>query len=309
MGAAFSAAVAALNRAGLGPLRADVSRRELRRAALRRSQQVLDRLEVPADARDLRAHPPRRSAAGRRSRASGGRLLNTGSWVHEPAFARATSRRESPYRARIRGDRRRRRSATARQPARLRNRLRRFREIGWRRFRENRPGGDSRDGTELAAPIPCQGAILVIDPGVLAFVRESLPPVPARVLEVGAGDGELAAALRSDGYDVVAIDPASSTDSVRAESLHELSEPAGSFDAAVAVVSMHHVEPLRRSCRLLAEVVRPGRNARPGRDRRRALRRLGRALVAREPPAPPGARRPRTAGTGLGRGFFASPLP
>ena len=93
---------------------------------------------------------------------------------------------------------------------------------------------------------------------ILAYVRESLPPAPARVLEVGAGDGELAAALRSAGYDVVAIDPASTTDSVRAVSLHELSEPAGSFDAAVAVVSMHHVEPLRRSCRLLAEVVRPG---------------------------------------------------
>ncbi|HTX13044.1 MAG TPA: methyltransferase domain-containing protein [Solirubrobacteraceae bacterium] len=98
----------------------------------------------------------------------------------------------------------------------------------------------------------------MLDPCVLGFVRESLPPAPARVLEVGAGDGELAAALASAGYDVVAIDPASTTDTVRAVPLHELSEPAGSFDAAVAVVSMHHVEPLRRSCRLLAEVVRPG---------------------------------------------------
>ena len=43
---------------------------------------------------------------------------------------------------------------------------------------------------------------------VLAFVRSALPPPPARVLEVGAGDGELAAALLAAGYDVVAIDPA-----------------------------------------------------------------------------------------------------
>jgi SAM-dependent methyltransferase len=98
----------------------------------------------------------------------------------------------------------------------------------------------------------------MLDPGVLRFVSESLPPAPARVLEVGAGAGELAEALTAAGYDVVAIDPDSTTESVRALSLHELSEPPRSFDAAVAIVSMHHVEPLRRSCRVLAELVRPG---------------------------------------------------
>src|SRR4051812_8862849 len=45
------------------------------------------------------------------------------------------------------------------------------------------------------------------DPGVVAFVHAALPPPPARVLEVGAGQGKLAAALRAAGYDVVAIDP------------------------------------------------------------------------------------------------------
>jgi SAM-dependent methyltransferase len=98
----------------------------------------------------------------------------------------------------------------------------------------------------------------MLDPGLLAFARDSLPPPPARVLEVGAGAGELAAALESAGYDMVAIDPASATHAVRAVALHELREPAGSFDAAVAAVSLHHVEPLRRSCRVLAELVRPG---------------------------------------------------
>src|ERR671933_451325 len=43
---------------------------------------------------------------------------------------------------------------------------------------------------------------------VRAYVRSALPPAPARVLEVGAGSGELAADLRAAGYDVVAIDPA-----------------------------------------------------------------------------------------------------
>jgi SAM-dependent methyltransferase len=91
---------------------------------------------------------------------------------------------------------------------------------------------------------------------VTAFVRATLPPPPARVLEVGAGDGELAAALVDAGYDVVAIDPASSGGLVRPVALHELDEAP--FDAAVAVVSLHHVEPLEPSVRRLAELVRPG---------------------------------------------------
>jgi SAM-dependent methyltransferase len=92
----------------------------------------------------------------------------------------------------------------------------------------------------------------------LGFVRSALPAPPARVLEVGAGEGELAAALGRLGYDVVAIDPEPRAPHVVPVALHELREPAGSFDAAVAVLSLHHVEPLRESCRVLAEIVRGG---------------------------------------------------
>lgn len=92
----------------------------------------------------------------------------------------------------------------------------------------------------------------------LGFVRSALPAPPARVLEVGAGEGELAAALGAIGYDVVAIDPDPRAPHVMPVALHELREPAGSFDAAVAVLSLHHVEPLRESCRVLAELVRAG---------------------------------------------------
>jgi SAM-dependent methyltransferase len=93
---------------------------------------------------------------------------------------------------------------------------------------------------------------------VLAFVRGSLPAPPAHVLEVGAGDGELAGHLRGLGYDVLAIDPASETPAVVPVALHELQEPPQPFDAAVAVLSLHHVEPLRESCERLAALVRPG---------------------------------------------------
>ncbi len=91
-----------------------------------------------------------------------------------------------------------------------------------------------------------------------AFVRANLPEPPARVLEVGAGAGDLARALRAGGYDVLAIDPKSESEDVRPVALADLDEPAASFAAAVAVVSLHHVDPLEDSCRRLGELVEPG---------------------------------------------------
>ena len=93
---------------------------------------------------------------------------------------------------------------------------------------------------------------------VLAFVRASLPAPPARVLEVGAGDGELAAALRHAGYDVLAIDPAGDSPGVAPIALAQLDEASGSFDAVVAVVSLHHVNPLPDASSKLAALLRDG---------------------------------------------------
>jgi SAM-dependent methyltransferase len=93
---------------------------------------------------------------------------------------------------------------------------------------------------------------------LLAFVRANLPPPPVRLLEIGAGDGALARALAQGGYEVVAIDPQPSGGDVRPVSLHELDEPAASFGAAVAVTSLHHVEPLEGSLGHLAELLEPG---------------------------------------------------
>jgi SAM-dependent methyltransferase len=93
---------------------------------------------------------------------------------------------------------------------------------------------------------------------LLVFVRANLPAPPARLLEIGAGDGALAGALAEAGYDVLAIDPEPAGADVRPVALHELDEPPTSFAAAVAVTSLHHVEPLEDSLRQLAQLMAPG---------------------------------------------------
>lgn len=57
---------------------------------------------------------------------------------------------------------------------------------------------------------------------------------------------------------MLAIDPEPQADHVVPVALHEVREPPRSFDAAVAVLSLHHVDPLEESCRVLGELVRPG---------------------------------------------------
>ncbi len=98
--AAFPLAVAALNRAGLGPLRAEVSPGELRRAGLRAMGEVAARLGL-GDAYVVFGHTHRpgplpgddeREWQGR----EGARLVNTGSWAYSSIFLRRTAA-ESPY--------------------------------------------------------------------------------------------------------------------------------------------------------------------------------------------------------------------
>jgi hypothetical protein len=93
--AAFPVAVAALNRAGAGPVTPDVSPVELRRAGVRAMTEVADRLAI--DARwILFGHTHRPGPLPRDEAAEWGRLVNTGSWVHEATFL-GDDPRESPY--------------------------------------------------------------------------------------------------------------------------------------------------------------------------------------------------------------------
>jgi predicted phosphodiesterase len=98
--AAFPLAVAALNRAGIGPLRANVSMSELRRAGLRAMGEVAARLDL-GDAYVVFGHThrpgplPGDAAAEWRGR-GGARLVNTGSWTYSRVFLTSTPG-ESPY--------------------------------------------------------------------------------------------------------------------------------------------------------------------------------------------------------------------
>ena len=100
-GAGVRVVVAGLNRAGIGPLRADLSGHELRVAALRAFAEVVRRLDVSARhvvfGHTHRAGPLPGDDLREWSTANGAALLNTGSWVHEPSFL-GRSPAQSPYR-------------------------------------------------------------------------------------------------------------------------------------------------------------------------------------------------------------------
>lgn len=98
----------------------------------------------------------------------------------------------------------------------------------------------------------------MLDEDLRRWVRAQLPGDATRVLEIGAGGGELATALRADGLHVTAIDPGGEAEGVQPIALADLDVAAGPFDAAVAVVSLHHVDPLAESLEVLARALRPG---------------------------------------------------
>jgi hypothetical protein len=102
LGAAIPAAVAFINRAGVGPVRPDHSGPELRRAGLRAAGEVAARLGVQAEhlvfGHTHRAGPLATDDASEWAASRGPRLHNTGCWVHEPAFL-GREPGASPYRA------------------------------------------------------------------------------------------------------------------------------------------------------------------------------------------------------------------
>jgi SAM-dependent methyltransferase len=92
----------------------------------------------------------------------------------------------------------------------------------------------------------------------LEFLREQLPPAPARVLEVGCGQGELTTALAVEGYDVLGIDPvAPEGERFRRVRLEDLAPSDGPYDAVVASHSLHHVRDLDQALDRIVSLLVP----------------------------------------------------
>jgi SAM-dependent methyltransferase len=91
-----------------------------------------------------------------------------------------------------------------------------------------------------------------------AFLSERLPAPPARLLEVGCADGALADSLVADGYEVVAVDPEAPEGAhFRRVTLEGYEDDAGSFDAIVAIIALHHVHDLSAGLAKLALLLSP----------------------------------------------------
>jgi hypothetical protein len=99
---AFPGLIAGLNRAGLGPLKADLSTPGLRSAGLRAADESLLSLGVVARhvifGHTHRAGPLPGDDRGEWRTLGGAHLVNSGCWVHEPGFLGPEPDR-SPYRA------------------------------------------------------------------------------------------------------------------------------------------------------------------------------------------------------------------
>jgi len=109
----------------------------------------------------------------------------------------------------------------------------------------------------MASPDPCTAH-------TLAFVRAHLPPARARVLEVGAGDGRLAAAIAAVGHRVTAVDAdaeavaAAVARGLDAQQAQWPDFAGGPYDLVLFSRSLHHLHDLDAAVAHAGAVLAPG---------------------------------------------------
>ena len=94
-------------------------------------------------------------------------------------------------------------------------------------------------------------------PDLLDFIHRWLPAPPARVLEVGCGDGWLTTHLGMRGHRAVGIDPEAPEGAAFVATTLERFRAEDPFDAAVAIRSLHHVGDLDVAIDSLHASLRP----------------------------------------------------
>jgi len=111
----------------------------------------------------------------------------------------------------------------------------------------------------------CELDVVTADPPLtrrlaafLDFALAHVPPAPARVLEVGCGNGSLARALADAGHAVTAIDPRAPEGEIFVRVGLEDFEDASGFDAIIASVALHHVHDLAAGVDRIHELLLPG---------------------------------------------------
>jgi SAM-dependent methyltransferase len=96
-------------------------------------------------------------------------------------------------------------------------------------------------------------------PAIWPVVREHLPPLPARVIDIGCGPhGGFVPFLRESGYDAIGVDSEAPATGPYHRVLFEELEVPERFDAAIASTSLHHVTDLALVIDRIADALRKG---------------------------------------------------
>jgi SAM-dependent methyltransferase len=130
-------------------------------------------------------------------------------------------------------------------------------------------GGCTRDVWPLAAYSRAmspseQPKGITFQPDIYPKVLELLPPAPARILDVGAGEGYLCQLLQERGYQVEACDYLQDIFKVpgvpfhKADLNHAIPLPDNTYDAIVSIEVLEHLENHVRFIQECLRVTRPG---------------------------------------------------